>query len=316
MAWKVSVHGVLFAGLGSACGGIDPVEAPDFDALSPVEQARVELGHRLFFDPGMSSDGATSCASCHRPDHGGADDRATSMGADGRRGRRNAPSVWSAALVDPLMWDGRAASLEEQATMPLLHPDEMNADPQEVVAWMEAVYADDLARAFPGHGGVDLDMFATAIAAYERQLVAPGRVDRYLLGDRDALDDREVAGLRRFRRQCGFCHGGEGVGGEGFEVLGDARSWPAHRADDLGLYELTGDPDDRLVFRVPSLRHAASTPPYFHDGSVKTLREAVRLMGWHQIGREFDEADLDELVAFLEALDGRPDPRWLVDPRD
>lgn len=300
--------------VGVGCAGIGAVEPPDVDALSPRELAQAQLGHQLFFDARLSSDGVTSCATCHRPDHGGAEPLAASVGVHGRQGRRNAPSVWSSALVTDLFWDGRASSLEEQATMPLLHPDEMNADPQAVVTLLNIAYGDELRAAFPERDAADLSTFAQAIAAYERQLVAPGRVDRYLLGERDALNEVEVAGYRRFRRQCAFCHSGDGVGGEGFERLGDRRDWPAHRSADLGLYELTGNARDRLVFRVPSLRHAASTPPYFHDGSVETLREAVRLMGWHQLGARFDATQIDELVAFLEALDGRPDERWLVDP--
>lgn len=297
-----------------ACGGPRPVEAPDFDALPPVEQARVELGHALFFDPSLSADGTVSCATCHQPEHGGAEPTAVSTGVFDQQGRRNAPSVWSASLNTSWFWDGRADSLSAQAQMPLLAHDEMGADEATVLDLLATDYGPDFAAAFPDRGEPDLVQFGQSLAAYQRMLVAPGRVDAYLLGDRGALTDLEVRGLRRFRNNCAFCHSGEGVGGDGFEVLGDDQPWPRDRREDLGRFELTGNPADTLVFRVPSLRHAASTPPYFHDGSVPDLREAVRLMGWHQLGERLSEGEIDELVAFLEALDGAPADRWRLPP--
>jgi cytochrome c peroxidase len=291
-----------------ACVGIDAIEAPDFEALGRTEQAQVELGHALFFDPGLSADGQVSCATCHRPDHGGAEPLATSLGVFGQVGRRNAPSVWTAALVSPLFWDGRADTLEEQALGPLLAEDEMGADEASVVAYLDGNYAAAWEAAFPERSGADLEGFAQAIAAYERQLVAPGRVDAFLQGDREALTEQEVAGYRMFRRRCSFCHSGAGVGGEGFERLGDEVPWPDR--SDLGVFERTGDPDDEHVFRVPSLRAVGETAPYFHDGSVATLREAVVLMGKHQLGTTFSSEELDELVAFLRALSPEVSPRW------
>jgi cytochrome c peroxidase len=121
-----------------------------------------------------------------------------------------------------------------------------------------------------------------------------------------------VRGYRSFVNQCAFCHNGEGVGGARLRLLGDEEPWP-HR-DDLGVAELTGDPADELVFRVPSLRYVASTPPYFHDGSVETLDEAVKLMGKHQLGVAFTDPEIAELVAFLEALDAAPEARWREAP--
>lgn len=172
----------------------------------------------------------------------------------------------------------------------------------------DATYAAEWAAAFPGRPAADIDGLAIAIAAYEPQLAVPGRVDAFLLGDEGALTDQEQAGYRLFRRQCAFCHSGEGVGGKGFERLGDEVPWPDR--SDLGLGALTGDPDDALVFRVPSLRAAALTPPWLHDGSVATLRDAVEIPAKHQLGTTFSAGELDELVAFLDALVAEPPPRW------
>lgn len=296
----------------AGCGGIAPITAPSFGDLTAAQQAQADLGHRLFFDPELSADGTVACATCHRPDHGGAEPEPTSTGVGGQVGRRNAPSVWTAALVSPLFWDGRADTLEAQVTGPLFAPEEMGADADAVLAYLDATYPAEWAAAFPGRPSADIDGLAIAIAAYERQLAVPGRVDAFLQGDDGALTEQEQAGYRQFRRRCSFCHGGEGVGGDGFEQLGDAEPWPDR--SDLGLGELTGDPDDALVFRVPSLRAVALTPPYFHDGSVETLREAVELMAKHQLGTTFSGEELDELVAFLEALAAEPPARWREAP--
>jgi cytochrome c peroxidase len=115
-----------------------------------------------------------------------------------------------------------------------------------------------------------------------------------------------------FRGNCAFCHDGPGVGGRRFEKLGDQVPWPAERSTDLGRFEITGDEDDKLVFAVPQLRNVARTAPYFHDGSVETLEEAVELMGRHQLGLELTRQEIDDVVAFLEALSADPEPAFLA----
>lgn len=295
----------------SGCG-LTAIEAPDDAELDPEQLALAELGHRLFFDRSLSGDGTLACADCHQPEHGGAEPRPTSVGIGGTVLRRNAPTVWSAALGARQFWDGRARSLEEQALIPLLAPDEMGGDEDDIITHLTAVYADDFVSA--GLPQPSLEGLSLAIAAYERRLVAPGRVDAYLLGDRDALDATERAGLATFRAQCDFCHGGDGAGGDVLRVLGDEQPWPADRRADLGVGDLTGNPRDAMVFRVPSLRHAASTPPYFHDGSVETLEDAIELMGWHQQSVRFTDREVDELASFLRALDGVPRDRWRLPP--
>jgi cytochrome c peroxidase len=125
---------------------------------------------------------------------------------------------------------------------------------------------------------------------------------------------RETRGLDFFRGNCAFCHDGTGFGGRRFEKLGDEVAWPTARSQDAGLFDLTGDDDDRLVFVVPQLRNVARTAPYFHDGSVETLEEAVVLMGRHQLGEELEPDVVSDVVAFLGALDGTPDPALVDDP--
>lgn len=300
----------------SGCRDIEAIDAPPaLEDLSSRDRARVELGQRLFFDARLSADGTVSCASCHAPKRAGADARAVSIGVGEQRGRRNAPSVFNIAFKEHLFWDGRAETLEEQALVPLRAEAEMGAKDEDVLATLasDARYVEAIAVAFPGEP-LRIEHVGRAIAAYERQLSAPSRVDAYLSGDAGALDASETRGAEFFRGNCAFCHDGPGVGGQRFEKLGDDTPWPEDRSDDLGRYEVTGDESDKLVFAVPQLRNVARTAPYFHDGSVETLEEAVRLMAKHQLGEELEDDVVADVVAFLSALSADPDPRLSAPP--
>lgn len=310
----LSLAALLFGVYG--CRDIEAIEAPPaLEDLSVQDRARVELGQRLFFDPLLSADGSVSCASCHAPENGGADARRVSIGVADQSGRRNAPSVFNAGYKEHLFWDGRAATLEEQALIPLRAEAEMGAKDEDVLTYLagDVSYVAAVERAFPGER-LGIEHVARAIAAYERQLSAPSRVDAYLGGDEGALNAQETRGAELFRGNCAFCHDGPGVGGQRFEKLGDSVPWPADRSEDLGRFEVTGDEGDKLVFAVPQLRNVARTAPYFHDGSVETLEEAVRLMAKHQLDASFADDEVADIVAFLSALSSDPDPRLLVEP--
>ncbi len=309
-------HLALLALAASACRGIEPLPSPA--PLDAVGQARVELGQALFFDGALSADGEVPCAACHRPEHAGAEPEPVSIGVGGARGRRNAPSVFNASLEIAQFWDGREEELDAQALGPLFAADEMGLDAATLVARVSASerYVEAFARAFPGDADpIRADTVARALAAYERRLAWPGRVDRFLEGDEGALTAEERAGYDFFAGNCAFCHDGAGVGGQRFERLGDRVPWPADRREDLGRAEVTGDPDDELVFLVPSLRHVGATAPYFHDGSVDTLEEAVRLMGKHQLDQTLSEEEVTQIVAFLRALDGDVPTELLAAPQ-
>lgn len=288
-----------------ACRGMEPIDPPP--ALDAVGQARVALGRALFVDPDLSADGTVPCSSCHRPEHGGAEPLAVSEGIGGARGRRNAPSVFNASLKFAQFWDGRVETLDAQALGPLYAADEMGLDAETLVARLSgsATYPAAFARAFPNDPDpIRPDNVAAAIAAYERRLAWPGRVDRFLQGDESALSSQERAGYDYFAGNCAFCHDGPGVGGQRIEKLGDQVPWPEDRAADRGRAEVTNEPGDDLRFVVPSLRHVGQTAPYFHDGSVETLEEAVRLMAKHQLDETLTEQQVTDLVAFLRAIDG------------
>jgi len=283
---------------------------------NPISSAKVELGKQLFFDPRLSIDGTVSCNSCHNVMASGTDSRPTSAGVDGQRGGRNAPTVWNAALLTTQFWDGRAATLEDQAKGPPLNPIEMGMpNEQAVVDRLESIpgYKSQFESIF---GSVSYDNMAKAIASYERTLITVNSpFDRHMKGDKTAMSDKAVAGMNRFNQiGCSGCHNGVNFAGPALEVgTGFFQKFPVHNnpliakyklADDKGRYEVTKDNADINTWRVPSLRNIATTAPYFHNGAVKTLDEAVRVMAASQLDKKLSDAEIEEIVAFLESLTG------------
>ena len=281
------------------------------EATMPGSEAdtveRVALGEKLFFDTRLSINDSQSCASCHRLDDGfaGVDNLPLSPGARGELGTRNSPTVLNAGWQEDLFWDGRAAGLAAQAREPILNPVEMGMpDEQAVVEKLAALpeYRQAFEAAFPGaRPALSYDNLAEAIAAFERTLITPSRFDDFLNGEATALTPIEQQGLQTFLKlDCNSCHDGILLGGETFEHLGV--EFPYENQADQGLYELTGNEFDRMFFKVAPLRNVALTAPYFHDGKVATLQEAIRLMGKLQLGLDLDDRQVSELAAFLAAL--------------
>ena len=256
-------------------GILPPVVHP---ADNPPSPAKVALGQRLFNDPALSRSGQIACASCHERDLAFADGRRVSFGHDRQPGRRNAPSVLMSAYAAPLFWDGRAATLEDQALLPIADPKEMAFSADEAAARLRA-QADYRAQfnAVFGNDAVTPQQLAQAIATFERSL-APrsNRFDRFLAGRRELLDDTQLQGLHLFRTKarCMNCHNGPALTDNGFHNLG--LHFHGGRRQDLGRYEITGDAADSGRFRTPSLRGVARTAPYMHNGSMRTL-DAVLL---------------------------------------
>ncbi|MCI5066229.1 cytochrome-c peroxidase [bacterium] len=273
---------------------------------TPEGKAKVSLGEKLYFDPILSQAKDISCNSCHMLSKWGVDNEPTSPGHLGQRGERNSPSVYNAALHLSQFWDGRAKDVEEQALGPVMNPAEMAMPSEEVV--LERLNADKeypvlFRKAFPKEKNpVSFQNMGQAIGAFERTLLTPSRFDQYLAGKEEALSSEEKKGLQNFvENGCTACHMGVGVGGAMYQKLGLVKPYPTK---DLGRYEVTKQEADRYVFKVPSLRNVAKTGPYFHDGSVETLEESVKLMGRHQLGRELSEEQVGSIVAFLGTLTG------------
>ena len=307
---------------------------PEPEALSPAQQRLAQLGERLFFEKALSRDHSLSCASCHDVKQGAGDDgRVTAVGVDGQTGPRNTPTVWNTAYQTRLFWDGRADSLEAQALGPLLNPIEMGMpDAAAVVARIEDQpgYRAAFAAAF-GDARISAQRIASAIAAYERTLVTGDTpYDHFVRGDLQALSEAQLRGMALFESLgCVSCHAGPNFSAASrFVQTGAWRAFPTVSTPYQAQFKLSEDTgagpagQPRGVWRVPSLRNVALTAPYFHNGSVDSLEQAVRIMAAVQLGRtgpmlvwssreqtlqrrnaeQLSDAQVDDLVAFLHAL--------------
>jgi cytochrome c peroxidase len=269
-------------------------------------KALVTLGEKLYFEKKLSMNNSQSCNSCHMVDkgRGGVDNEPTSPGAFGKRGGRNSPTTLNAGFQFAQFWDGRAATLEDQAKGPVLNPIEMAMPSADVV--IERLNADKnyvklFKSAFPKDDQpINYDNYAKAVGAFERTLVTHDRFDDFLKGSDKALNAAELTGLKAFLETgCTTCHNGPVIGGNSFMKLGLVNPYPS---EDKGREEVTKEADDHHKFKVPMLRNIAITGPYFHDGSIKTLGEAVEKMAWHQLGQKLEKDKVDSITAFLGSL--------------
>lgn len=284
---------------------------------NPITEAKITLGRTLYFDPRLSASNTISCNSCHQLDRFGVDGEPTSPGHKGERGERNSPTVYNAAFHFVQFWDGRAATIEEQAKGPILNPVEMGMSGDvAVIDKLRAIpgYRPLFAAAFPNQPEpITYDNIALAIGAFERKLVTPAPFDRYLAGDTSALTDQQQLGLAKFMDSgCIICHTGPLLGGSMYQKLGLVKPYPSK---DPGRAKVTNSPADQNIFKVPSLRNIAQTGPYFHDGSLKTLSETVKVMGEYQLGRQLSDQDVALIVAFLDSLTGTVDTAYTAAPK-
>jgi len=294
------------------CVSAAPLDEPlkPLPAIPKQNPLRVELGRQLFNEPRLSVNGSLSCSSCHQLETGGADNKAFSIGFAGLPVGVNTPSVFDASLNFRQFWNGRADTLETQVHEVVQSPSEMGSNWEHVVQTLSAdpAYRALFANAYPD--GVNMTNVQNALASYERTLIsANSRFDQYLQGNTDILTTDEKYGYQRFKEYgCIACHQGVNIGGNMFQkfgVMGDyfqARGNPVE--SDLGRYLVTKDDEDRNVFKVPSLRNVAVTAPYFHDGSARTLEEAVDVMFKYQLGRIPSAEDKTLIVKFLKTLTG------------
>ncbi|MGR9115682.1 MAG: cytochrome-c peroxidase [Gammaproteobacteria bacterium] len=305
---------VLAVGATSAVSAAEtlPEKAPA-PADNPTTSEKVALGQMLYHDPRLSSTGTVSCASCHNTMLGGEDNRPNSMGVNGQTGGRSAPTVWNAAFNQVQFWDGRAASLEEQAAGPVTNPIEMGMKSwDDVVARLKTIEGYQVAfeKAF-GKDSISKDNATKAIAAYERTLITPNSpYDKYVKGDQSALTEQQVRGMNKaVELGCTSCHSGPAFNGPGMFQKFPVNSngffeAKYHFKKDKGLAEVTKKAEDENLWKVPTLRNVALTAPYFHNGSVKTLEEAVKLMAKLQLNQDLSDNEIADIVAFLNSLTG------------
>lgn len=275
--------------------------------------AEIKLGHFLYFDTRLSKDGNNSCNSCHNLASFGVDHEPTSVGDLGKRGDRNSPTVLNAALHSFQFWDGRAKDIEEQAGMPILNPVEMNIPNKNYLVQKLAktdLYPDLFKAAYPNEANpLTYENIQKAIGAFERTLITSSRFDAYLKGDKTALSLQEKKGLVTFFTVgCNTCHNGTLLGGNTFQKFGvHANYWDYTHCEkiDEGVYALDKkDESKKYVFKVPSLRNIEKTGPYFHDGSVKDLKESVKIMAKIQLNYTLSDEETENITAFLGSLTG------------
>lgn len=267
--------------------------------------AMIRLGEKIFRDNSLSLNSVQSCSTCHllSGNNVGTDGQSTSLGTFGQKGRRNAPSIFNVGFLETLFWDGRKSSLLDQALLPFVDPSEMSlASTDDLITRLKAKseYANLFSAAFPNDPSIQLNSVKSSIRAFERTLVSQTRFDDFVNGNPYAITLAEKEGLRLFLNlNCINCHAGPMLGGSKFVKLDTKYNY---NASDLGRFEFTGIESDKYFFRTPSLRNVALTAPYFHDGSVKTIEEAVRRMNEYEAPRFISEAEITSLVLFLKSL--------------
>jgi cytochrome c peroxidase len=289
------------------------ITSPD----NPSTEAKVKLGRVLYYDPRLSVNQKISCNTCHPLDAYGADSKQVSTGFKNQKGKRNAPTVYNAAGHFVQFWDGRAPTVEEQAKGPVTNPVEMampsNSATVEVIKSMPE-YVTLFQEAFPNDkNAVTYNNMALAIGAFERGLVTPSKWDAFIEGDRSALTEEQKAGFNTFAATgCQWCHAGTYIGGASYQKLGVVKPWP--NQEDQGVYQLSKDEVDKMVFKVPSLRNIKKTGPYFHDGSEATLDQAIRNMAVHQRGVTLTAAQVKSIEAWLDSLTGQVPAEYIRPP--
>lgn len=278
---------------------------------SDIDPKMIDLGRKLFHDKRLSGDDTISCASCHALSTGGVDNQVTSLGIHGQRGPINSPTVFNSGFNFVQFWDGRAATLEEQADGPVNNPLEMGSNWVQVLEKLnqDPEYLKIFDTLF--NDGLSPENIQKAIADYERSLITPNaKFDQYLNGNPDAISEQEKSGYELFKSVgCITCHMGINIGGNMYQKMGLFGDYFADRGGkvteaDLGRYNVTKNEGQKHFFKVPSLRNIDKTAPYFHDGSQTTLEGAVKIMAKYQLNKSLSEQEVSDIVAFLKTLTG------------
>lgn len=281
---------------------------------NPLTAEKIKLGKKLYFETRLSKDNTISCNSCHNLENGtGIDNLPVSPGNDkGTFGGRNSPTTLNAALHIAQFWDGREPDVEAQAGGPILNPVEMAMPSEEFVVERLSKIEEYVALfkdAFPeNEEAISYQNIQNAIGAFERTLITPSKLDEFIAGDNEALSAAEQKGLETFVAVgCVSCHSGNALGGnmyQKFGVFGDYWEYTKSKKIDEGRFEATQNEADKYFFKTPSLRNVAKTHPYFHDGSVEKLEDAISIMAKSQLNKELTEEEVNDITTFLKALSG------------
>lgn len=280
--------------------------------ITPIPKERnlnylkVELGKMLFFDKRLSKDNTISCASCHDIKNGGDDGKNLSIGIDGKIGEMNAPTVLNSKFNFVQFWDGRAKTLQEQATGPIHNPVEMNTNFEEIISKLskDEKYKELFFKIYKEN--LNEQNIIDAIVEFEKSLITPNsKFDRYLNGEKNILTQKELKGYELFKSYgCISCHNGINIGGNLFQKVGIIQSYYKDDKRHFGRYNITKKEEDKFYFKVPTLRNIEHTAPYLHDGSVNDLKSVLKLMLTYQVGTVYEDEDIENLEEFLKTLSG------------
>lgn len=274
--------------------------------IKSIDKQWFDLGKALFNSTLLSHDNSVSCASCHLIQQGGDDGFPLSIGVGGAVGGRNSPTVLNSVFSFRQFWDGRSADLAEQAVGPIHNPIEMNSNFDEIIKKLNE--SEEFVNAFKqvNANGISSEAIIQAIVTFEEGLITPDSpIDRYIKGDDKALSTQQKIGYEKFVGfGCVSCHQGINIGGNLYQRIGRISQVPDKLLKDKGRIAITNNDNDAYVFKVPSLRNINRTAPYFHNGSVATLEEAVRIMAAGQLGITLTDQDVSDLLALFEAFNG------------
>lgn len=271
----------------------------------PKDSNKVALGKALFFDPQLSSDKSISCASCHQFSKGGADGREIAIGTKQRKGQFNTPTIFNSSLNTTQGWTGSDTTVHQRAKRAFIGSTEMNGNIGNTLAYLKKnpAYQKSFKKSYPY---ITEEALFDAIEAYISTLLTPSPFDAYLKGDKKALTPSAKRGFKLFQEKgCVSCHNGVNIGGSMHQKLGIFNTESLNRGNNLGRYALTKREKDKYVFKVPSLRNVALTAPYLHDGRGKTLKDVIKIVATYQLGEEFKEDEINDLISFLKSLSGR-----------
>jgi len=282
------------------------------EPIKPIQPAKninlamMELGKKLYFDPRLSKSGFISCNSCHNLSMGGTDNLPTSIGHKWNQGPINAPTVLNSSFNIAQFWDGRAKDLKEQAGGPIENPGEMASTHELATNVIKGIpgYVREFKLVF-GDDDINVDYMTSAIAEFEKTLVTPGsKFDQWLLGDANAISENELKGYQLFKNSgCIACHSGVAVGGSSFQKMGIIKKYQTTNPAQ-GLAGISKKDAEMFMFKVPTLRNIELTYPYFHDGAITSLKDAVNIMAEIQLGRKYTNEESESVVAFLKTLTG------------
>ena len=297
----IAITTILISNIAWSAEPVKPIQP-----ANDINLALMELGKKLYFDPRLSKSGFISCNSCHNLSMGGTDNLPTSIGHAWHKGPINAPTVLNSSFNIAQFWDGRAKDLKEQAGGPIANPGEMASTHELAINVISSIpgYVSEFKLVFD-NGNINTENITSAIAEFEKTLVTPGsRFDQWLLGDKNAISEKELAGYQLFKNSgCVGCHNGEALGGTSFQKMGLIKKYQTSNPA-IGRAAVSNNDSEEYFFKVPTLRNIELTYPYFHDGAVDSLEKAVNVMGEIQLGREFSQEQTEQIVAFLKSLTG------------